>query len=87
MPEEHLMQLLHVPPGTTLEDLIDKIYENAVSAPPEKLTPLDQIVTAIGSYVNAHPNEDVHQSERLEAHRYISRCYQRLQQLHAEPKE
>lgn len=86
MPEERLMQVVRVPPGTTLEDLIDKILENAVATPPDKLTDLDQIVTIMGTYTNAHPNEDVHQSERLEAHRYISRCFQRLQQLHAEPK-
>jgi hypothetical protein len=84
MPDSLVLPKL--PPGVSLEEFADRIHQHAAAAPPKSLTPLDQTIMGLGLYLDSHKNEDVHQSERIEAQRYISRTYQRLTQLNAAPK-
>ena len=83
MPDEKLLPSL--PRGVSLEEFVEKLHQDAL-AKPQSLSQLDIAVKSLDDYLDAHRREDPHQSERQEHERYITRAYQRLFALQAEPK-
>lgn len=82
IPEDLLASMAR---GKQYAEFADEMYARAAKTP-ASLTPLDVGVDNIERLLDNHPNEDIHNPERVEAKRYIDRAKARLKELHAEPK-